>query len=813
MRLPRADRRFGFALLTFFFALILVQCIFVFGAPAHAENAAYEELIPNYYSFHTPTRVAAGDGVVAVFDEGEVVLFDGGKRTVLQTEVDRCDKLCVSEKGVFLLTGMEEEEPQILYYSLTGEKQDISFPSEELCDFLIEGDRISVLVSYREVRSYLLTDGSDAGGFSLTTKKEYSWSFAKDGEDLYFLSLKNKFFKQGGFAEAISMDIADEDTLFHVSGGKVYYRNDAGNICILGEENPFLKKGAGDAAFGAATDFAIGDGKIVVADAKARAIKLFDLETGDFIEMIGSYGTELKRLKNPVAVSVKDGKIAVADATRVSVFLPSGAYALNGRAVSDPTDVVIADDSYYVVAGGVVYEYDEARLYRNEYGAENYRFIAAAPDGTVYAASDRAVSEKKAGADRFTKVLTLDRDVTGLNVGIGGKILYVLTDDTLSAYSREGSMLGALATTEGAKSFAVDYRGNVFLLTDAGQLLKYARTLDGYADPVRYDLAAGYESFADVALDGEGKIYVIADHNVLLYPKNAFGAFVAKDSDFKDETPTATPLFVCEVTKEYTISYIAPDNFEDITSIPRGTRLMCYATVTYAGDEYLRVETEKGTAYLPKGDVKVYEEGAAPFRRARCLLPAIGTKVIGVNLYREPSYLALDAGEEPLFASLGKESVFDVISYVAVDESGKDVWGFYRVSYDGKTAYVLTDEVVSVDDDPEPAPPRYKARAKSEALGKTIAVYADASMDSEVIARLTDGTEIYTLEPIDNNKEFIQVLYEGEIRYVLSANLGQGGLSGGQVLAIVLSVVASVGSVLTILILRANKRHKRYHKE
>ncbi|MBQ7712386.1 MAG: hypothetical protein IJT69_01070, partial [Clostridia bacterium] len=70
-----------------------------------------------------------------------------------------------------------------------------------------------------------------------------------------------------------------------------------------------------------------------------------------------------------------------------------------------------------------------------------------------------------------------------------------------------------------------------------------------------------------------------------------------------------------------------------------------------------------------------------------------------------------------------------------------------------------------------------------------------------------------TLEPIDQNKEFIQVLYEGEIRYVLSANLGQGGLSGGQILAIVLSVVAVVGSVLTILILRANKRHKRYHKE
>ena len=811
MRLPRVNRRFGFALLSFCIALIFVQCIFAVGAPAQAESATYEELISDYYSFYAPTRVAIGDGVIAVFDAGKVVVFQGEKRTVFAVDAEDCDKLCVSEQGVFLLCGVKNEAPQVLSYTLKGETRNVAYPSEEVTDIAICGDRLLLLASMRYLKEYNVEDGAEAASYALPSMWDLSRAFATDGTDTYFVNFDKKLFKKDASAEKVSIDA--KDYRIYAMGGKVYYLDGSDNVCVFGEEKPLLKSGAGDASYKVATDLAVDGGLIAIVDEKACALKLFDSETGDFLEMIGSYGSDLKRLRDPVAISVKDGTVAVADKTRVSVFLPTGVYSLNGRTMPDPADVVIAGDNYYVVAGGVIYEYNATRLYLSEYGAEQYRFVAAAPDGTVYAASDNEISEKKAGTDHFTKILTLEKSVTGLNVGIGGKILYVLTGETLSAYSIEGSLLGVLETTGPAESFAVDYRGNVFLLTDDGKLKKYVRTLDGYAEPTVYDLAGTYHTFRDIALDGEGKIYVVADHNVLIYPKSAFGAFVAADSDFKDETPTATPLFVCEVKKDHTICYVAPDNFEDITSLPRGTRLMCYATVSYAGDDYLRVETEKGTAYLPKGDVTVYAEGAAPFRRARCLLPAIGTKVIGVNLYASPSHLAIAAGVEPLFASLGKEAVFDVVSYVAADEAGKDVWGFYRVTYEGQTAYVLIDEVVSVDDDPEPAPTRYEARVKSDALGKTVAVYADASTESEIIARLTDGTEIYTLEPIDENKEFIQVLYEGEIRYVLSANLGQGGLSGGQVLAIVLSVVAVVGSVLTILILRANKRHKRYNKE
>ena len=62
-------------------------------------------------------------------------------------------------------------------------------------------------------------------------------------------------------------------------------------------------------------------------------------------------------------------------------------------------------------------------------------------------------------------------------------------------------------------------------------------------------------------------------------------------------------------------------------------------------------------------------------------------------------------------------------------------------------------------------------------LAKTVAVYKEADTESEVVASLSDGSKIKALEPLDQNKEFTMVLYEGEVRYVLTANLGEGGLS------------------------------------
>ena len=805
---------FASALFVFLFALIFVQCIFVVNDTAFAEQKEYEELISDYFSFSAPTHVAAGDGIVAVFDRGQVVLFRGDSRTVFPVEVTECNKMCVSAQGVFLLSGVSEEEettPELHVYTLSGQAKALALPMAGVTDIALSGTTLYTLSSETNLRGYSAEDGTQLSLF--VPGKKYLFHLAAEGEDIYLISLLGRVFRKAG-DELLSPEekLEGNEAHFSLFGGNLFFEKE-GSIYAYGASR-FLEKerGTGDALFSRAIDFAFSDGLLYLLDGNNLAVKIYDAETKAYRGMIGSFGKDLGRLDTPVALDVSDGKVVVADSARVSVFTAEGARPLNGRAVTDPTDVVFAGESVFLADEGILWEYVGGSAKDHGLGEGACRYVAAAPDGTVYASSGREVYCKKPDESFFKLLLTEEKTVEGLHVGIGGQVFYVLAGGSLRTYSSDGVCLRTLMMGEKVTSFAVDYRGNVFFLSGK-RILRYARTLDGYLYSSAFSLPSSYGTFSDFTFAADGRSYVIADHNVLIYSKEALGVFVASDSDFKDTAPALTPRFVCEVTKDRAIAYVAPDNFEDISSLSRGTKLMGYAIIAYGGDEYVRAETQKGTVYIASDDVKIFEAGDAPISRARCLISAIWNMQVGVDLYEEPSHIAVAAGAEPLFKGLGENDIFNVISYVATDEDGADVWGFYCVEYQGKTAYVLIDEVVSVDDEPIPMPTTYYAKVRSDGLGKRVAVYKEASKNSEVVARLTDGAEIRTLEKINKSKEFTAVLYDGEVRYVLSANLGQGGLSGGQILAIVLSVAAAIGSVLTILILRANKRHKRYYKE
>ncbi len=814
MRLPKAKSAIlPIALSFLLFALIFVQCIFVTQGRAYAQEAPYSELITDYFSFNAPTRIAAGDGMVAVFDKGNIVLFGGEGRKVFSAGVTKCNELCVSEKGIFLLAGVSEEEESetvIKCFDLTGAERTLSFPTESVTDIALSGNTLFTLSPLLGLKAYSLTDGSELDAF--VPGKQYLGYMDVCGEDMVFLSwLKGIFRKQGDSVVSINNGEEEIGSDFAVCGEDLFYVKE-GNICRYGKGVFLQKDGAqtADATFSYATDFAVANGRVYVLDAAASAVKIY-LEDKTFEKMIGSYGKEMGRLYYPTSLSVKGDLIAVADGRRVSVFSKEAPRALLGRSISDPTNVVFAGNKVYLADDGGLYEYGADLSLVQDYSfAEGCRFVAAGSDGRVFAASGKNVYRKGANEEYFSPFITADKTVDGLNVGMGGKILYLLAGTTLTAYSQEGERIGSLERPERVKSFAVDYCGNVFFLAGK-KVLRYARTPEGYSSPETFDLPAEYDEFTDLVLDGEGRVYLLADHNVIVYQKAAFNVCV--DSDFTDEVPNAFPLFVCEVTAERTIAYAAPDNFEDIVVISKGQKLLCYASVWNAGDEYLRVETEKGTRYIPKGDAMIFSEGEAPFAKARCVLSGVGSNLVGVDLYAEPSKLAVQKGRDPLYKALGEDAILTVESVVAVDESGRDVWGFYRVSYQGVNAYVLKEDVMSADDEPDPMPPVYRAKVSSSALGKTVPIYKEPSRSGEVVARLTDGSKIYLLEKCDKNKEFIMVLYGEEVCYVLSENIKEGGLSGGQILAIVLTVVAAVGSVLTILIMRANKKHKRYRKE
>ena len=784
-------------------ALTIVQCTFVVGG-AVAEADGYHALISDYFSFNAPTRIAACGGDFAVYDGGRIELFRKGVHTSFATEAETCDKLVLTTDGVFLLMGVDDGAPIILSYDVSGVKKGYVLPAENVLDICASAEIVYTL-SGTHVSGYDTSDGTEVENYDLPMMS-FSIRIAVDGDVSYFHKLGSKLIKREN-DELTAIGEIGEIGSMSARGGKLYYtKND--EIYLYGSASALIgKNGLGDAAFTAMTDFAVGD-YIYLLDGEEGAVKVYGYD-GSYRKMIGSYGYDLGRLNAPVALTVSGEKVYVADAKRGSEFGET-LRALKGRQIVAPTDIAVTDDVVYVADNGTLYEYNSALLYQKESSVETNacRYVTASPNGTIYAASGKTVCVRKAGESSFKKKMTVEQEITGMSVGMGGNILYLLTGGVLSAYSESSVLIATLDTGLAVKGFAVDYRGNVYVVSGA-RLYRYERIPTGYAEPVRYDLPTGYASYGDLALNEKGDAYLIADHNVLIYPKAAFGVSVKEDGEFEDHEPSVHPRFVAEVIKDTAIAYVSPGNFEDITIIPIGTRLMCYATVDFSGAKYLRAEWTTGTVYLAKSDVTVYEEGAAPFSRARCLLSVFGENVVGVNIYREPSYLEIEKGTAPLFAALGKENVFDVLSVVAVDQTGKDAWGFYRVSYQGTEGYVRADEVVSVDADPQPMPKTYDVQVKSDGLGKTVSIYKEASRESEVVATLSDGSRIKSLEPIDQNKEFTMVLYEGEVCYVLTSNIGQGGLSGGQILAIVLSVVVFVGSVLTILILRANKKHKR----
>ena len=811
MRLRKAEsKRITFALFAIIIALTLVQCIFVVGGTAVAETS-YRELVPDYFSFVAPTRIAACGDSFAVFDGGKVTVFSGDTSTTFETGVQKCDKLELASGGVFLLTGLSEDAPSILAFDLDGTGKNYQIPADGVTDISVANGKLYTLGELSHVKGYSVADGSLAESYDLPGMN-FSVYFTVGESAAYFRKFDGAILKrENGTVSSIAT--IGEVSLLATKGDAFYYVKDD-EVRILTSTVALIKSESGDAAYSAVTDFAVGN-KIYVLDGAGKAVKVYGAD-GRFEKMIGSYGNDVGRLNQPVALSVRGGKVFVADSLRGSEFSGSAVRALKGRQVVSPTDIAVTEGAVYLADGGTLYEYNSALVLVKDYsiGSSSCDRVAASPGGTVFASSGREVYVKREGTSSFKKLLTADFEIEGLNVGIGGNILYLLSGTRIFAYAQSGEVIGELNAEVTVDGFAVDYRGDVYVVSgSAKKLYKFERILEGYAAPSAYNLPTAYGTFSDVALDESGHLYVIADHNVLVYPKAAFSVFIKEDAAFEDNVPSVDPRFVCEVTKDTAIAYASPGNFEDISIVLGGTRLMCYATVDYAGGTYVRAETEKGLAYLSLTDVTVFEEGVAPFRQARCLLAAIGTNVMGVNIYKEPSFLAIQKGVEPLFSSLGKDDLFNVVSVVAVNASGKDVWGFYRVEYQGVYGYVRADEVVSPDDDPPPAPKTYEMQVKSDGLGKTVSVYKEASRDSEVVASLSDGSKIKALEQLDNEKEFTMVLYEGEVCYVLTANLSRGGLSGGQVLAIVLTVVAAVGSVLTILILRANKKHKRSQKE
>ena len=93
-------------------------------------------------------------------------------------------------------------------------------------------------------------------------------------------------------------------------------------------------------------------------------------------------------------------------------------------------------------------------------------------------------------------------------------------------------------------------------------------------------------------------------------------------------------------------------------------------------------------------------------------------------------------------------------------------------------------------------------------MGEYVKIYALPQEDSQVVAEVAEGSQIYLKNKFDKNSEWTQIIYEEKIAYVKTENVSPSGLTSWQLaLAITLPAVA-VAITATIVILVVVKKRK-----
>lgn len=557
---------------------------------------------------------------------------------------------------------------------------------------------------------------------------------------------------------------------------------------------------------------AAGGAYLAVADNRATtdgvvhgAVKLYDTHYR-LVRMLGDYGAIEGKFNAPDAVAAQQLTL-VRDAgnRRVVVYNPTGEMYGALPITGDNLLCATTGNHVYVGQGQLVtlYTCDSAITSVAVFNLPEAQVVSLAADEEgAYALTDdgKLYWLQLAASQPVVKDSGMTcADVIEVKAGKHTGVLYLRNKQgQVRMYKDKQAVDLVFALPPDCLAWDVDYCGNLYALCADGVTVSvYRRTTEGYG----LESVTLADAVVSLAISQDGVVYATRRHALL-----AVDMAVRSRNNAAYQHPSITaPVRAVRIEGVGTVwGYTSPDNYESVVGIVGGSCAMLIAPHTYLGQDYYYIEytvrTDAGErhekVYVPQTRAILLDEGQPDVTRVRYNGVDAQTGV-----YAYPGNSA-----QPIAQVAAEEAQWDVVRIVGMDGTTA-AWPWYEIVYGQGTAYVRMVNYVSVQP-ANPVVPRYYAHAKANRLGESVLVYRAPDTDSEVLATLVDGSSIELVAPFDKNQVWTTVRYEGQEAYVLTANISTGGLTNGQLFAVIMTVVAVCAAAVTILLYCLAKRRK-----
>ncbi len=534
------------------------------------------------------------------------------------------------------------------------------------------------------------------------------------------------------------------------------------------------------------------------------AVKLYDSDYR-LVRLLGDYGAMLGKLNRPDYFAAQQLAV-VRDAgnQRIVAYDPQTKRYYDLPARGDGLLCATIGNCVYVGQGHLVtlYRCDQTVTSQAVFNLPDAQVVSLAADeeGAYVLADNGKLYNLQLSA---TQPVVKDSGIAcqGVSAVVAGKhtgVLYLRFGDGVHMYKDGQALNLTFALPVDCLAWDVDYCGNLYALCADGITVNvYRRTTEGYG----LETVTLADAVVGLAISQDGEVYAGRAHAMMAVELPVR----SRNNAAYDHPALKTPVRAVRVEGEGTVwGYTSPDNYESVVGITGGSCAMLIAPHTYGGQDYYYIEYTVRTGvgerhekvYVPQTRATMLADGQPDTTRVRYNGVDAQTGV-----YAYPANSA-----QPIERVAAADAQWDVVRIVGMD-GDIAAWPWYEIVYGQGTAYVRMVNYVSVQP-ANPQVPRYYAHAKANRLGESVLVYASPDTDSNVLASLVDGSSIELVAPFDKNTEWTLVRYEGQEAYVLTANISTGGLTNGQLFAVIMTVVVVCAAAVTVLLYLLAKRRK-----